>query len=329
MSRPRAPLARLAACLLAWLARTALRAALRLVPLPRRRSFHKNNNNDDKGGRGGDDRRNGREIGADDVVLVTGGGRGIGRWLALEFARQGAGKVVLWGRTEETLRTTCAEVRQAGSDCWYFVCDVADRHAVYRQAQVTRQKVGEVTVLVNNAGVVAGHSLLNIDDEALLSTEHVNVLGHFWTLKAFLPSMLSCGHGHVVCVSSVLALTALPGAIDYCTSKAAAFGLMESLSLGLESTPGVRTTTVLPYLTDTDMFRGVKPRFSWLFPPLHAELVARRTVEAVKRDEAVVFMPRSMVLLVLMKSLLPQAAVDEIYRFMGNYTCMNSLHVQS
>uniref|UniRef100_A0A8C4Q1D3 Short-chain dehydrogenase/reductase 3 n=1 Tax=Eptatretus burgeri TaxID=7764 RepID=A0A8C4Q1D3_EPTBU len=238
-------------------------------------------------------------------------------------------EVVLWGRTEETLRTTCAEVRQAGSDCWYFVCDVADRHAVYRQAQVTRQKVGEVTVLVNNAGVVAGHSLLNIDDEALLSTEHVNVLGHFWTLKAFLPSMLSCGHGHVVCVSSVLALTALPGAIDYCTSKAAAFGLMESLSLGLESTPGVRTTTVLPYLTDTDMFRGVKPRFSWLFPPLHAELVARRTVEAVKRDEAVVFMPRSMVLLVLMKSLLPQAAVDEIYRFMGNYTCMNSLHVQS
>ncbi|KAK1801792.1 hypothetical protein P4O66_022428 [Electrophorus voltai] len=195
-----------------------------------------------------------------DVVLITGGGRGIGRHLAKEFAKQGARKVILWGRTEKCLRETCEEIAMTGTECHYFVCDVGNREEVYQQAKVVREKVGDVTILVNNAAVVHGKTLMKSDDDALLKTQHINTLGQFWTMKAFLPRMLELCHGHVVCINSILSLSSIPGAIDYCTSKASAYAFMESLTLGLLDCPGVDCTTVLPFHTDTEMFQGMRVR---------------------------------------------------------------------
>lgn len=72
--------------------------------------------------------------------------------------------------------------------------------------------------------------------------------------------MLELQNGHIVCLNSVLALSAIPGAIDYCTSKASAFAFMESLTLGLLDCPGVKATTVLPFHTSTEMFQGMRVR---------------------------------------------------------------------
>lgn len=80
------------------------------------------------------------------------------------------------------------------------------------------------------------------------------------TTKAFLPRMLELQKGHIVCLNSVLALSAIPGAIDYCTSKASSFAFMESLTLGLLDCPGVNATTVLPFHTSTEMFQGMRIR---------------------------------------------------------------------
>ncbi|XP_026854044.2 short-chain dehydrogenase/reductase 3a isoform X1 [Electrophorus electricus] len=259
-----------------------------------------------------------------DVVLITGGGRGIGRHLAKEFAKQGARKVILWGRTEKCLRETCEEIAMTGTECHYFVCDVGNREEVYQQAKVVREKVGDVTILVNNAAVVHGKTLMKSDDDALLKTQHINTLGQFWTMKAFLPRMLELCHGHVVCINSILSLSSIPGAIDYCTSKASAYAFMESLTLGLLDCPGVDCTTVLPFHTDTEMFQGMRVRFPHLFPPLHPEVVAQRTVDAVRTNTAFVVLPWTMHLLVILKSLLPQCALEEIHKFAGSYTCMNT-----
>ncbi|KAG8568758.1 hypothetical protein GDO81_014136 [Engystomops pustulosus] len=236
-----------------------------------------------------------------DTVLITGGGRGIGKHLAKEFAKHRAKKIILWGRTEKCLKETAEEIKQMGTECHYFICDVGNREEVYQQAKAVREKVGDVTILVNNAAVVHGKSLIDSDDDALLKSQHINTLGQFWTTKAFLPRMLELQNGHIVCINSVLALSAIPGAIDYCTSKASSFAFMESLTLGLLDCPGVNATTVLPFHTNTEMFQGMRVRFPNLFPPLKPETVAKRTVEAVQKNQALLLLPWTMHLLVILK----------------------------
>ncbi|XP_008581222.1 PREDICTED: short-chain dehydrogenase/reductase 3 [Galeopterus variegatus] len=233
-------------------------------------------------------------------------------------------QIVLWGRTEKCLKETTEEIRQMGTECHYFICDVGNREEVYQTAKAVREKVGDITILVNNAAVVHGKSLMDSDDDALLKSQHINTLGQFWTTKAFLPRMLELQNGHIVCLNSVLALSAIPGAIDYCTSKASAFAFMESLTLGLLDCPGVSATTVLPFHTSTEMFQGMRVRFPNLFPPLKPETVARRTVEAVQLNQALLLLPWTMHALIILKSILPQAALEEIHRFSGTYTCMNT-----
>ncbi|NXY43744.1 DHRS3 reductase, partial [Ceuthmochares aereus] len=244
-------------------------------------------------------------------------------------------QIILWGRTEKCLKETTEEIRMMGTECHYFICDVGNREEVYRQAKAVREKVivtshlfffqvGDITILVNNAAVVHGKSLMDSDDDALLKSQHINTLGQFWTTKAFLPRMLELQNGHIVCLNSVLALSAIPGAIDYCTSKASSFAFMESLTLGLLDCPGVNATTVLPFHTSTEMFQGMRIRFPNLFPPLKPETVARRTVEAVQMNQAFLLLPWTMHVLVILKSILPQAALDEIHKFSGSYTCMNT-----
>ncbi|NXD16283.1 DHRS3 reductase, partial [Nothocercus nigrocapillus] len=241
-------------------------------------------------------------------------------------------QIILWGRTEKCLKETAEEIKMMGTECHYFICDVGNREEVYQQAKAVREKVvicifaqvGDITILVNNAAVVHGKSLMDSDDDALLKSQHINTLGQFWTTKAFLPRMLELQHGHIVCLNSVLALSAIPGAIDYCTSKASSFAFMESLTLGLLDCPGVNATTVLPFHTSTEMFQGMRIRFPNLFPPLKPETVARRTVDAVQMNQAFLLLPWTMRVLVILKSILPQAALEEIHKFSGSYTCMNT-----
>uniref|UniRef100_G3NKP2 Short-chain dehydrogenase/reductase 3 n=1 Tax=Gasterosteus aculeatus aculeatus TaxID=481459 RepID=G3NKP2_GASAC len=232
--------------------------------------------------------------------------------------------VILWGRTEKCLKETAEEISLSGTECHYLVCDVANREEVYKQAKVVREKVGDVSILVNNAAVVHGKTLMESDDDALLKSQHINTLGQFWTIKAFLPRMLELQHGHVVCINSILSQSPIPGAIDYCTSKASSLAFMESLTLGMLDCPGVGCTTVLPFHTNTEMFQGLRVRFPQLFPPLKPEVVAQRTVDAVRADKAFIYLPWTMHALVILKSFMPQVALEEIHRFSGSYTCMNT-----
>jgi all-trans-retinol dehydrogenase (NAD+) len=182
---------------------------------------------------------------------------------------------------------------------------------------------GPVDVLVNNAGVVSGRPLLELSDEKIEATFAVNVLGLFWTTRAFLPAMIERGRGHLVTVASASSLVGVARLSDYAASKWAAMGFDESLRAELRKVaPPLRTTVVCPYYVDTGLFRGVRSRFPRLLPILREDDVAARIVRAVRRDERQVFLPPLVGLLPLLR-VLPVAAFDRVVGLLGVNTSMD------
>lgn len=253
----------------------------------------------------------------DRVVLVTGGASGIGRALALEVARRGAVPVI-WDRDEEQLGAAVSELqRLRGGKAYGYPCDVRDATAVYRTANQVREEVGDVEVLVNNAGVVSGERLLDIPDDMIRRTFDVNVLALFWVTKAFLPAMVESGHGHVVTVASAAGLVGVARQTDYSASKHAAVGFDESLRVELHrSAPKVVTTVVCPYYIDTGMFRGVRTRVPFLLPILRTGDVAVRIADAIARDRRMLVLPPIVRLLPVLRAL-PPTVFDRLMDLFG------------
>lgn len=253
----------------------------------------------------------------DRVSLVTGGASGIGRSLALEFARRGA-VVVVWDIDEERLAGVVNELRRAGNGkAFGYPCDVTDPATVTRTAAQVRQEVGDVTVLVNNAGVVSGANFLDIPEAMIRHTFDVNVLALFWVTRAFLPAMIEAGRGHIVTIASAAGLVGVARQTDYSASKHAAVGFDESLRAELRRlAPHVVTTAVCPYYVDTEMFRGVQTRVPFLLPILRTEDVAMRIADAVAHDRRVLVLPPIVRLLPVLRAL-PTRAFDWVMDLFG------------
>lgn len=115
-----------------------------------------------------------------DVVLITGGGGGLGRALGIRFAQHGTRKIVLWDLSDKLLEESSKAIEAHGAKCWTFNCDVTDRHKVYALIREINQTVGTISILVNNAGIVSGAKLLDIDDEKIIKSFEVNAISHFW-----------------------------------------------------------------------------------------------------------------------------------------------------
>ena len=246
-------------------------------------------------------------------VVVTGAASGLGRQMALGVAKRG-GALSLWDVNGAGLDAVVAEVESLGSRARPVVCDISDRKAVYAAAAGIADPVD---VLINNAGVVNGQSLLEIPDEQIERSLQINTHSLFWMIKAFLPAMIERNRGHIVTIASAAGLIGVPRLTDYCASKFAAVGLDESLRIELRKrAPGVRTTVVCPYYIDTGMFEGVKTRFSFLLPILKEAKVADKILKAVERDRPRLQMPALVHSIPLLR-LLPVQFFDAIARFMG------------
>ncbi|XP_011066184.1 PREDICTED: short-chain dehydrogenase/reductase family 16C member 6-like [Acromyrmex echinatior] len=143
---------------------------------------------------------------AGEIVLITGAGHGIGKELAIGYASLGA-TVVCWDINENTNNETMETIKTMGRDSVYaYKCNVADREEVLRVAKKVKEEVGDVTILINNAGIVFVKSFLNQSPDEIIRVIDVNVIAHYWTLKAFLPNMIKKNHGHIVAISSVAGL---------------------------------------------------------------------------------------------------------------------------
>lgn len=246
-------------------------------------------------------------------VLVTGAASGLGRRLAHGIARR-KGTLVLWDLNREGLERVVGEIEALGSRAQHDAVDVSKREEVYEAA---RRVQDPIDVLVNNAGVVSGKSLLEIPDEKIERSFAVNTLALFWTVKAFLPGMIERRRGHLVTIASAAGLIGVPRLTDYGASKWAAVGFDESLRMELKKlAPSIRTTVVCPYYIRTGLFEGAKSRFPRLLPILQEERVSERILRAIEADERKVVMP-AMVKTIPWVRLLPVSWFDFIAEVMG------------
>ncbi|KAM9409570.1 retinol dehydrogenase 10-A [Pholidichthys leucotaenia] len=262
----------------------------------------------------------------DELVLITGSGGGLGRLFAQEFTKHGA-QVVLWDIDSSSNEQTAKLVCDMGGKAYTYKVDVTNREDVYRTAELVRKDLGrDVTILVNNAGVVAGHRILDCPDELMERTMKVNCHALFWTVKAFLPHMKAQNHGHIVTIASVLGLFSTACVEDYCASKFAAVGFHESLAHELlaEEVEGVKTTLVCPYIVNTGMFEGCKIRdeVELFLHPLEPEYCVEQAMNAILINQPLVCIPRLTYLPFLFRALLPWESNVIAYRFMGSDKCM-------
>lgn len=230
----------------------------------------------------------------DKVVLVTGGASGIGRLIAKKCAQMGS-IVVIWDINDEWLTKTVRELEsiQSSGRVFGYKVDITDYNRVNQVAQQVRQDVGAgVDVLINNAGVVIGKSLLAASEKEIALTLNVNTLALFWTTRAFLPDMMKKKEGHLVTVASACGIAATSGMPDYCTSKFGAIGFNESMRVELKESPdtrNIRTLCVCPYYINTGMFTGVNN--GRVLPLLEPEYVAERIVTSIQRGDEMLILP--------------------------------------
>ncbi|XP_045451395.1 short-chain dehydrogenase/reductase family 16C member 6 [Melitaea cinxia] len=260
----------------------------------------------------------------DDIVLVTGGAGGVGKQLAIKLARLGA-KVVLWDINKEALDQICSAIKDEGYEVASYVVDLADRDSVYKTAERVKAEIGKVDVLINNAGIVFGETLLELNDNAIETTYKVNILSHYWTVKAFLPDMINSSKGHIVTVGSVAGLLGTYRCTDYSATKFATVGFHESLftELRAHGHNAIHATLVCPYYINTGMFDGVTPR---LMPMLEPDYVAETMIDSIRKNEVNCVMPGSVRYLLPLKCLLPaKMCWDLMHRVMKGPQSMMEL----
>jgi NAD(P)-dependent dehydrogenase (short-subunit alcohol dehydrogenase family) len=189
-------------------------------------------------------------------VLVTGGGRGIGRAIALRFAREG-GKVAVAARTSSELDAVVKEIEAAGGQGRAQQMNVADHGSV--EAAVWRAVEfagGALDVLVNNAGVFDVKPFDKLDLATWKRHIEVNLNGPFYVTSEALDALLEGRRPHVFNISSIAGRKAYPGGVAYSTTKYGLRGFSDALREDLRGR-GVRVSTVYPGPTDTTMFQGV------------------------------------------------------------------------
>ncbi|KYO38067.1 estradiol 17-beta-dehydrogenase 11 isoform X2 [Alligator mississippiensis] len=242
-----------------------------------------------------------------ETVLVTGAGHGLGRSTALEFA-QHRSRLVLWDVNQHGIEETAAECQRLGATVHTFVVDCSKREEIYRAAEKVKKEIGDISILVNNAGVITPADLLSTQDHQIEQTFAVNILAHFWTTKAFLPTMMKNNHGHIVTVSSAAGHMPASFMLSYCSSKFAAVGFHKALTQELSALgkDGIKTTCLCPIFINTGFVKNPKMR---LTPILEPDMVAKKLLEGILINQKMIFVPSSLNIFLFMEKILPERAL--------------------
>ncbi|GAB4075727.1 SDR family NAD(P)-dependent oxidoreductase [Nostocoides australiense] len=267
------------------------------------------------------------------TVLITGAAMGMGRLFAERAIAEGADTVVLVDVNAGALEQTAAELSGGATRVLAEVVDVRKLTDIRACAKRVANTAGPVQILINNAGVVRGnHYFWETDPVADTKfTMEVNALAPMYVARVFLPQMIeSDADCRLVNLASAAGLTANPRMAAYAASKWAVVGWSDSVRLELEQAGHhhVKVTTVCPYYVKTGMFDGA--RSAPLLPLLEPEDVVDGTWHAMVRGDAMLVMPRTVILSETVKGILPVGVRDfvadkvlGIYHTMDDFTGRN------
>jgi short-subunit dehydrogenase len=256
----------------------------------------------------------------DEVVLITGGSRGLGFLLAREFARNGC-RLALCARDEAELHHAAQQLHREGAEVFIYACDVSNRDEVEQLVKAVTHHYGQIDILVNNAGIiqVGPYATLKLGDfERAMDTMF---WGTLYTTFAVVPQMRRRGTGRIVNITSIGGKISVPHLLAYNSAKHAAVGLSEGLTAELAQY-GIAVTTVVPGLMRTGshvqaQFKGRREQEFTLFsaigntPPfsINAERAARQIVAATKRGDAECIISLTAAVATRIHGLLPGATV--------------------
>ncbi len=190
------------------------------------------------------------------VALVTGAGRGIGRAIACELARQGAAVIVNYNGSRERALETAAEIEAFGGQAEVIGCDVSDFSACGKMVEDMVEKYAHVDILVNNAGITRDNLILRMTEEDYDRVLDTNLKGAFNTIRHLSRHFLKQKGGKIVNISSVSGVLGNGGQANYSASKAGLIGLTKSVARELASR-GICVNAVAPGFIETDMTQAL------------------------------------------------------------------------
>lgn len=188
---------------------------------------------------------------AEKVVIITGSSRGIGKAIALAFAKEGA-SVVVSGRNKESLEKVVSEIEAIGSKVIAVKADVSKVDDAKNLIEKTLEEFGQIDILVNNAGITRDNLLLRLSEEDWDSVLNTNLKGAFNCIKAVTKPMMKKRAGSIINITSVVGQTGNAGQVNYSASKAGMIGMTKSVAKELASR-SIRVNAVAPGFIETDM----------------------------------------------------------------------------
>lgn len=195
--------------------------------------------------------------GEDEVVLITGGSRGMGRYAALCFAEADY-RVAVCGRTGSDLEEVVRDIEDVGGWATYSVVDVRDQAAVAAFAKEVEEGCGRIDVLINNAGLLSTYRpLAEWSVEQIEETLEVNLMGTVYATHAVLPGMIERGTGCIINIGSDVGRRPVPNMAPYVAAKHAIVGFSQSIYREVRE-QGIKVSVVMPGIVDT-FFGGAKP----------------------------------------------------------------------
>jgi len=204
------------------------------------------------------------------TIIVTGSGRGIGKYIAKRLAAEGA-NIVVTARTQEDIEKVTFKINSKGGSAISIRGDVARQNDVRNIITKAINKFGKVDILINNAGVGLRKSLLDTEEEEFNEVMDVNVKGVFLFMKNIIPEMEKSG-GLIINISSGAGKTGIPTLSVYCASKFAVIGLTEAVAG--EVSGNIKIVALCPGSVDEGMFKR-------LFPGEEADLKPEEVAEKV------------------------------------------------